>query len=169
MECMATFRFSTLTGMYEFFNHPEQHRQSKFIAVYLSYFATFAGATLLAGTLVACQTERPGGQLMLTVEAHDAVAALQAINEPAQRCWHGTRAFRSYRIIPELDTHSGRPRILLVSATDAQGLPQLVIEAEGTPVEISTYGPLTQRSLSSRINTDIARWSGGKQGCGKSG
>lgn len=90
---------------------------------------------------------------------------MQAINEQAQRCWRADRAFRPYRVIPELDTEVGNPRILVVRAEAAQGLPQLVIQAEGSPVRITTFGPLSDERLSRRINEDITRWSRGETGC----
>lgn len=108
-----------------------------------------------------------GGPLKLQIEAREPVAALQRINEEGQRCWMraGDPAFKALRLVPELDTHSGRPRLLLLKKDQAEGLPGLVIEAAGSPVTVTTYGPLAQTRTGARVNADIMRWSGGVAGC----
>ena len=96
-----------------------------------------------------------------------AVALLQQVNKQAQACWTRSKdkAFRAYRVIPELDTRVGKPRILLVNAKAAQGLPVYVIEAEGRPARLSAYGPLSSDPIAVRINGDLNRWSSGGTGC----
>lgn len=131
-------------------------------------FAALAG--LLSVVAAGCQSpgaERIGGTVNLEVEG-DAVAVLQNVNTSAQACWikSGDRAFRELRVIPELDTKVGKPRILVVRKASAQGLPQLVIEASGKPAKLVTYGPLAGRSISARMNDDIIRWAGGNPVCG---
>ncbi|WP_265519553.1 hypothetical protein [Nitratireductor luteus] len=125
-----------------------------------------AGALLLALSAAGCTPEPMGGPLALTVEAETPTIALQHINEKGARCWMRTRdrAFRDLRLVPELDT-AGSPRLLLVHAKRAQGLPVLVIEASGSPVKIETYGPLATTSTGGRVNADIMRWSGGSADC----
>ncbi len=124
------------------------------------------GATLML--LTACQSfEAPGGSLTAEVDARGPVQALQRVNERGLACWirSGDRAFRGYALVPELDTRSGDPRILVVRQGNAQGLPELVISASGDPVRIVTFGPLTGDRLSARINADVLAWSAGRQGC----
>jgi len=96
-----------------------------------------------------------------------AIAQLQKVNDAAQSCWmkSGDAAFRAYRVIPELDTRTGRPRILIMKAGAAQGLPQLVIEASGNPVRMTSYGPLAAQPIAARITTDVMAWSGGRTTC----
>ncbi|PHP66633.1 hypothetical protein CSC94_13195 [Zhengella mangrovi] len=131
-----------------------------------SRLAALALVTAAAG-LAACQREPAGGPLIATVDNSAAIALLQSVNMQAQTCWMRSkdRDFAAYRLIPELDTRVGKPRILLVQARAAQGLPQLVIEAHGNPVQLTTYGPLTGKPLSGRINTDVTRWATGGTGC----
>ncbi|MDV6226593.1 hypothetical protein R2G56_09895 [Nitratireductor aquimarinus] len=128
-----------------------------------------AGAALAALTfsLAACQTEPAGGPLTLEVEESSAVKALQTINSAGLKCWirSGDRRFRDLRMVPELDTRVGRPRLLIVRSNKQQGLPLLVIEASGSPATISTYGPLASTRTGARINTDIMRWSSGDSSC----
>ncbi|MCC0029147.1 MAG: hypothetical protein H6891_02280 [Brucellaceae bacterium] len=72
-----------------------------------------------------CQSERPGGAMQIEVAAA-AVPVLQQVNERAHQCWirSGDRAFRGLAVIPELDTRTGNPRILIVERLKAQGLPR---------------------------------------------
>ncbi len=122
----------------------------------------------LALALASCQSQavvtRPR---VATVNNSAAIALLQTVNSEAQSCWMkaGDADFRAYRVIPELDTRIGKPRILIVSAKAAQGLPQYVIEATGTPPRLSTYGPLASKPVSARVNSDVSRWATGGKGC----
>ena len=93
------------------------------------------------------------------------VAMLQKVNNSAQNCWGKDKDFRTLRVIPELDTLTGSPRILVVEAKKAQGLPRLVIEAPGKPAKVNSYGPLAEGPMASRINSDVARWAGGNTSC----
>lgn len=124
-------------------------------------FTLMAMAMAFAG----CSPSRPASPLPGDRSA--AIALLQRINASAQSCWvkSGDADFRSYRVIPELDTRTGTPRILVVGAKAAQGLPQLVIEARGTPARLSAYGPLASGPLSPRISADVNRWAGGDAAC----
>ncbi|WP_336056253.1 hypothetical protein [Nitratireductor sp. CH_MIT9313-5] len=122
---------------------------------------------ITAALLPGCNSEPVGGPLALTVEANDPVKTLQLINENGQRCWikSGGRDFAELRLMPELDTRVGRPRLLVLSRKSMQGLPQLVIEAAGSPVKIETYGPLASTGAGAQINADIMRWSAGAKDC----
>jgi len=113
--------------------------------------------------LAACQTEKAAPVAKRDNAA--AIAALQTINTNAQKCWSKSKDFKNYRIIPELDTRVGKPRILVVSANAAQGLPQYVIEADGTPARLSAYGPLGSEPLGERMNGDVSRWEKGDKEC----
>ncbi len=121
----------------------------------------------VSGALTACQSEPVGGPLSIEVGAPTSVAILQTINQAGQRCWmqSGNRQFREYRMIPELDTIAGNPRILLVNRAATTGRPKLVIESTGKPVTVNTYGPLVRTKLGGRINADIIRWSTGDTRC----
>ncbi|MCP1199452.1 hypothetical protein [Notoacmeibacter sp. MSK16QG-6] len=93
------------------------------------------------------------------------IPTLQRINDTAQRCWmkSGDEAFRPYRIVPELDTRTGKPRILMLRAGRTAGLPELVIELSGS--QIDAYGPIQNTALAGRINRDIVRWGNGDASC----
>ena len=95
------------------------------------------------------------------------VRFLQGLNALMQACWIQSRdrAFRDLRVIPELDTRTGKPRILIVKAKAAQGLPELVIEATGRPARLNSYGPLAKTALIVRMESDVVRWIEGDTGC----
>ncbi len=114
-----------------------------------------------------CQSEPVGGPLSIEVAAPSPISILQHINDTGQKCWirPGKRPFRQYRMIPELDTITGTPRILLVDRKTIGGRPKLVIEATDGPVTVNTYGPLVRTKLGARINSDIIRWSTGDKSC----
>lgn len=119
-------------------------------------------ACLLA--LAACQKEERFAPLNIR-DNSAAVAVLQKVNTSAQSCWGKDKDFRAYRVIPELDTRTGKPRILVVEAKAAQGLPKYVIEADGKPAKIAAYGPLGDGPLGPRLRSDVGRWSGGNPSC----
>ena len=100
-----------------------------------------------------------------TPKSDGEVAILQRINDTAQRCWmkSGDPAFRPYRVVPELDTRPGKPRILVLRAGKASGLPELVIEVGQR--QLDAYGPLQNTGLAKRINGDIVRWGNGNTAC----
>lgn len=128
-------------------------------------------AILIFGTFLViaagCQTEKNQNASSAKRDNTAAILALQTINTNAQACWMKSRdkEFRQYKVIPELDTRAGKPRILIVSSKSAQGLPQYVIEADGTPARLSTYGPLSGEALGTRIDADVNRWQNGGKGC----
>ena len=112
--------------------------------------------------LTACQS-KPNRPSVPTPSAHaQAVSTLQRVNTNAHECWMGDKSFKSFGIIPELDT-TGTPRILVIPKGKPQSLPQLVITASGKSTQ--TFGPLAQSPLAPRINADVSRWAAGSNGC----
>lgn len=85
----------------------------------------------------------------------------------ANTCWFksGDAAFSAYRLAPELNSFSGRPRILVVPRRSPESRPMLVVQAEGQPAQLSAFGPLMDEPVSSRIATDVKRWASGGKGC----
>lgn len=120
---------------------------------------TLGPAVMLLLVVAGCTSSSP------PVRSGNAVPVLQRINDAAQRCWikSGDTAFDDYRVVPELDTQTGKPRILMLRAGKSAGLPVLVIEAENG--RIDAYGPVQNSPLASRINRDIVRWGNGGSAC----
>ncbi len=121
----------------------------------------------------ACQTGAPSEAL--NYRSNQApVTLIVAVAKTAQKCWFksGDTAFKSFRLANEVNSHSGRPRILLVPKSNPGGLPSLVIQAEkkgtstsGTFTSMQTFGPLLATPNGKRITDDVKRWSSGNKNC----
>lgn len=96
-----------------------------------------------------------------------ALPVMERVALGANACWFksGDPAFKAYRLAPELNSFSGRPRILLVKAHSPESRPLLVVQAEGNPARIDAFGPLMSEGMSGRITTDVNRWARGGKGC----
>lgn len=123
----------------------------------------------LAGLLLgACQSATPGPGNQTANSSDRALTTMERIARAASRCWFksGDKRFRAYRLAPELNSFSGRPRILLVPASRPEDRPLAVIEAKGDPATIEAYGPLMSAPVGNRIAADIKNWAGGSTTCG---
>lgn len=123
----------------------------------------------LAGLLLsACQSPTPGPGNQTANSSDRALTTMERIARAASRCWFksGDKRFRAYRLAPELNSFSGRPRILLVPASRPEDRPLAVIEAEGDPATIEAYGPLMSAPVGNRMAADIKNWASGSTACG---
>ncbi len=121
-------------------------------------------ALLTALTLAAaCQSK---SNPPLNVD-NTALKVMERVALGANRCWFKSddEAFTAYRMAPELNSFSGRPRILLVDKNRPEALPLLVVEAEGVPAKVDSYGPLMETGLAPRISSDVSRWANGQDIC----
>ena len=123
-----------------------------------------AGLAVAALALAACQS-RPAPPPVSASRA--ALPMMERVALGANACWFksGDAAFKPYRLAPELNSFSGRPRILLVHSHSPESRPLLVVQAEGNPAKLDAFGPLMNESLSSRIAKDVNRWAAGGKGC----
>ena len=121
-----------------------------------------AATLILSAALLAACTPKPKVTVVKPSSHAVAVATLQKVNTQAHDCWMTDKAFKSYGLIPELDT-TGTPRILVIPKGKPQALPKLVIASNGRSV--STFGPLAEGDMAGRINADVARWAAGSTGC----
>ncbi|MFK7901814.1 MAG: hypothetical protein AB8B49_03125 [Nitratireductor sp.] len=134
---------------------------------HLSFTSLFAALFIFTS----CQSDTPAsttGALTLTSK-DDAKSTIVAIAKAAQTCWFKSKdpAFKTYRLATEVNSHSGRPRILLVPKNKPSGLPKLVIEGQtqNARTTINAFGPLLSGALGARINQDVQRWAIGKKDC----
>lgn len=121
---------------------------------------------IAAIALAACQsTEGPGMQQLTASRA--ALPVMESVMVAANRCWFasGDQAFAPYMLAPELNSFSGRPRILLVPRGAPEERPLAVVNAEGEPARIEIFGPLMDGALGSRIASDVGRWASGNESC----
>jgi hypothetical protein len=84
-------------------------------------------------------------------------------------CWFGdgSKGFADYSYVPELASHSNRPRVLIVDKGDPTGLPKLVIEAveEDRGASVRLFGPLMASPDAAAIRRDVEQWADGATGC----
>ncbi|MBY5640193.1 hypothetical protein [Rhizobium leguminosarum] len=123
--------------------------------------ASAALLTALAAMVAACQTPAPTGPNRAALPTMERVAL------GANACWFksGDPAFAAYKLAPELNSFSGRPRILLVHKGSPESRPLLVVQAEGSPSRLQAFGPMMQEPVAGRITADVNRWSGGNKAC----
>ena len=112
--------------------------------------------------LSACQSERPA-----TGPNRAALPTMERVALAANSCWFksGDAAFKPYRLAPELNSFSGRPRILAVPRNSPESRPVLVVQAEGNPARLDAFGPLMGTADGERIKRDVLRWAGGTSSC----
>ncbi len=122
---------------------------------------------LCATALILASCGAPQRESQLARPAEPALKVMERIALSARDCWFRAKdpAFAGYSMAPELDSHSGRPRFLIVPARNPGGLPLLVVEGQGTPARIQTFGPLLNGPEGRRIAADVARWQAGTRSC----
>lgn len=119
-------------------------------------------ASLLA--VAGCQSPRPEAPTRDT----SALATMERVALGANKCWFksGDAAFKPYRLALELNSFSGRPRILLVKRNSPEARPLAVVQAEGHPARLQAFGPLFDEPIGTRMAKDIRHWAGGAEDCG---
>lgn len=128
----------------------------------LAAFANAVALTGLAALVAACQSSTP-------VKGPDrsALSTMERVALGANGCWFksGDAAFAAYKLAPELNSFSGRPRILVVHKGSPESRPLLVVQAEGNPAKMQAFGPMMSEPVAGRIAADVTRWSGGNRAC----
>ncbi|MBB4195069.1 hypothetical protein GGE45_004937 [Rhizobium aethiopicum] len=124
--------------------------------------ANAALLTALAIMIAACQSPAPAAG-----PNRAALPTMERVALGANACWFksGDPAFAAYKLAPELNSFSGRPRILLVHKGSPESRPLLVVQAEGSPARLQAFGPMMSEPVAGRIATDVNRWSGGNRAC----
>ncbi|MEW9615289.1 hypothetical protein AB3G45_15805 [Shinella sp. S4-D37] len=117
---------------------------------------------LSVAALAACQATPPAPKV-----DGGALPTMERVALGANGCWFksGDPAFKAYRLAPELNSFSGRPRILVVHRNSPESRPLLVVQAEGNPAKLDAFGPLMAEAAGARITADVRRWAGGGKGC----
>ncbi len=127
---------------------------------------TSTALALLATAMVAlsgCKPERPAPVAV----NRGALPTMERVAIAANGCWFKSAdpAFAAYRLAPELNSFSGRPRILAVPKNSPESRPLLVVQAEGSPARLDAFGPMMEGAHGARIRKDIQRWAAGGKGC----
>lgn len=100
-----------------------------------------AAAIAMLGLLVTSCGPRPPS---IAATDHSALSTMERIMLNANTCWFKSSdpAFASYQLAPELNSFTGRPRILVVDKKHPTGRPSLVVQAEGNPAQLQAFGPM---------------------------
>lgn len=127
----------------------------------LTRCAPLACAALLV-VLAGCQS-KPVAPAMNRA----ALPTMERVALAANACWFKSAdpAFAAYRLAPELNSFSGRPRILAVPKNSPESRPLLVVQAEGNPARLDAFGPLMDGAAGGRIRQDIIRFASGDKRC----
>src|SRR3546814_1684497 len=98
--------------------------------------------------------------------SHTALSTMERVAVNANACWFksGDAAFQPYRLAPELNSFSGRPRILAVPRNSPESRPVLVVQAEGSPARLDAFGPMMSGPAAEQIRADIVKWANGTTG-----
>ena len=118
--------------------------------------------------LAGCQSgSKPGPGGLAFSSGKAALPTMERVALAANSCWFksGDSSFKPYRLAPELNSYSGRPRILVVPGNNPGGRPLLVVHAEGNPAKVEAFGPLMSNSVGNRIASDVRRWADGQPAC----
>lgn len=112
--------------------------------------------------LASCQSRVPAPAV-----GYAALPVMERVALAANACWFKSKdpAFAAYKLAPELNSFSGQPRILLVAAHSPEARPLAVVQAQGNPARLSTFGPLLAQPIGNRIASDANRWAAGGKGC----
>lgn len=131
-------------------------------AVFLRFLSTAMPVAALA-LVAGCQSASPPAPSQSTT----ALSTMERVALGANACWFksGDAAFKPYRLAPELNSFSGRPRILIVKRNSPESRPLAVIQAEGHPARLQAFGPLFNEPLGTRMATDVKRFAAGGTGC----
>lgn len=129
------------------------------------FFKLSAAVLICAAALSSCQSNK-ASQAPAAVRSA-ALPVMERITTGANACWFRTKdpAFAQYRMAPELNSFSGKPRLLLVAKHSPESRPLLVIMAEGDPARLQAFGPIMQGALHDKITAGVNHWARGNAGC----
>ena len=130
----------------------------------ITIFAALASMTLLIACSQGDVTLRNGVRGAPTPQS-----VMVAVAKSMQSCWFGKKdpSFRKFKMATELDSFSGKPRVLIVPINKPTDLPKLVVQAQriGGRNQVTSFGPLLQTADGSRIKRDVDRWARGQTSC----
>ena len=126
--------------------------------------------TLLAtGMLIAGCTTGTTDALSTRTKVSTPQSVMVHIAKRMQACWfkRNLPATAPYRLASEVNSYSGKPRVLLVPKNKPGGLPKLVVQAERTGgiVNVSTFGPLLETKDGLSLEKSVRRWARGSSAC----
>ena len=129
-----------------------------------TFFKLSAAVLISAAALSSCQSQKAAQAPSVRSAA---LPVMERITTGANACWFRTKdpAFAAYRMAPELNSFSGKPRLLLVAKHSPESRPLLVIMAEGDPARLQAFGPIMQGPMHDKITAGVNHWARGNTGC----
>ena len=91
------------------------------------------------------------------------------VAKQVQACWFAKKdpAMKGFTMAPEVNSYTGKPRILIVPKSNPGGLPKLVAQAEtqnGRTIFV-TFGPLLSTADGPRLEASLRKWAQGSETC----
>ncbi|MEE9314578.1 MAG: hypothetical protein V3V02_08000 [Rhizobiaceae bacterium] len=132
--------------------------------------AKIAALALIASLAACTKSKPPSTPPVASKTSQERPQTLMArVARQAQTCWFKKKdpAFRKYKMATELDSYSGKPRILIVPRNNPAGLPKLVAQAErrGGRNQFTTFGPLLNSKHGPRLAASLNAWARGSKSC----
>ena len=91
------------------------------------------------------------------------------VAKQVQSCWFAKKdpAMNGFTLAPEVNSYSGKPRILIVPKSNPGGLPKLVAQAErqNGRTNFTTFGPLLATADGPRLEASLRSWAQGSRTC----
>ena len=120
--------------------------------------------------VAACtKTEPPEVTVANKLKQESAQALMVRVAKQVQTCWFKRKdsALKQYKMAAEINSFSGKPRILIVPRNKPTALPKLVAQAQkiGGRNRFESFGPLLQSSAGPRLNASLNRWANGSKTC----
>ena len=130
---------------------------------------TFLVAAVLAASTLAACTKSNDAKLTSANSSKSPQALMVRVAKQAQACWFKGKdpALKPYKLATEVNSYSGKPRILIVPRNNPGGLPKLVAQAErmsGRTV-FTSFGPLLDTKDGPRLNASLRAWARGSRSC----
>ncbi len=132
---------------------------------FVTAFRTLTAFTALAAlsALGACS------QTTKTKQDISPQSTMVGVAKQVQSCWFAKKdpALKGYTMAPEVNSYSGKPRILIVPRNNPAGLPKLVAQAErlNGRTSFTTFGPLLATADGPRLEASLRAWAQGSRSC----
>ena len=96
-------------------------------------------------------------------------ATMVQVAKQVQACWFAKKdlAMKGFTMAPEINSFTGKPRILIVPKNNPGGLPKLVAQAESQNgrTNFVTFGPLLSTADGPRLEASLRSWAQGSRTC----
>ncbi len=130
----------------------------------------FLTSILTSGLLLsACTQSKAPVQAVSKPVQEKPQTMMVRVAKQVQACWFKKKdpALKGYKMASEVNSYSGKPRILIVPRNNPTGLPKLVAQAErkGGRNSFSSFGPLLNTKHGPRLAASLDAWARGSKTC----